>query len=434
MPGETTRGLVPRSSIFIAVVGFALLLAGFAAVDIYRSGNPKAPEVNAEKPAQPMAATPVAAPPPASDIKNIAEAQAAKADADARTQPMPSDKLSERARGPADAQTSATPGGPLLAASQRRNEDGGGAAPTAKDEREAAAAVSGLFVLEGSGGVASAIQQSGLPGSAGVARAVDPIQNQIDDLMKTASQPAAQPDAGGEIVKAIAGLQGNQNAARMGKDQSWLKETAAIKTADATYAKLPASPWMVMQGTRVPLVTREALNSDLPGDITAMSTAPVYDSINQCAVMIPPGTTFIGSYSADIRPGQQRMLLAYRRLIFPDGRSVDLDGAQGVDQRGTVGISGKVDNHFLSMFGYGFAIALLADRASGGGAGVTTTQPSGASTTTTVAGQVISDIGGRILTRNAVIAPTIEIDVGTRMFVTIVRDIALTPISTKRCK
>lgn len=432
MPGETTRGLVPRSSIFIAVVGFALLLAGFAAVDIYRSGNPTAPNVNAEKPAQAMTATPAPAPPPASDIKNIAEAQAAKADADARTQPMPSDKLSERTRGPADAQTSATPGGPLLAASQRHNEDG--AAPTAKDEREAAAAVSGLFAMEGGGGVASAIQQSGLPGSAAVAGAVDPIQSQIDELMKTASQPTAQPDAGSEIVKAIAGLQGTQNATRMGKDQAWLKETAAIKTADATYAKLPASPWMVMQGTRVPLVTREALNSDLPGDITAMSTAPVYDSINQCAVMIPPGTTFIGSYSADIRPGQQRMILAYRRLIFPDGRSVDLDGAQGVDQRGTVGIAGKVDNHFLSMFGYGFAIALLADRATGGGAGVTTTQPSGASTTTTVAGQVISDIGGRILTRNAVIAPTIEIDVGTRMFVTIVRDIALTPISTKRCK
>ena len=189
---------------------------------------------------------------------------------------------------------------------------------------------------------------------------------------------------------------------------------------------------MVFQGTRIPVVTREAINSDLPGQITAMSTANIYDGIHQCAVMVPVGTKFIGTYSADIRPGQSRLLLAYKRMIFPDGRSVDLSGAQGVDRVGIAGIEGDVDNHLLKMFGYGFAVALLSSQASGG-AQVTTQQSNGTTTTTTIAGQVLADIGSRVMNRNTNIQPTIQLDPGMPMFVTTVRDIALKPTSRARC-
>jgi type IV secretion system protein VirB10 len=120
-------------------------------------------------------------------------------------------------------------------------------------------------------------------------------------------------------------------------------------------------------------------------------------------------------------------------MILPDGRSVQLAGSPAVDQAGQSGASGDIDNHFLQMFGYGFAIAWIADRLGGGGSAVTVTQPNGQSTSTTVAGQVLADTSTRILNRNAVIPPTLTIDAGTRMFVTVTRDLALNPVSKGAC-
>jgi len=436
------KGMIPRSSLFFALGVFLLALLAFAAYDLYKtsSGNqPKTDDAD-KKAASQMAALKVGPPPPSSDIAGIAKSQGDQGDiVAARTSaggPLPAERIGGKAIAPSDVPTEIKPGSVVQVGVNRKNPLDMPAGETARDQREGVAAVSPIISIEGSGGsggVAETIERTGLPGASRLAGAIDPIQRQIDEYKRGSKSSSEAADPSAEVVKLMASMQTGQNAVRAGKDQTWLKETSTEKVAEATYAKASASPWMIFQGTRVPIVTREAINSDLPGPVTALSTSPVFDSINQCAVLIPTGTKFIGTYSADIRPGQSRLLLAYRRMIFPDGRSVELDGAQAVDQIGAAGAEGNVNNHFLSMFGYGFAVALLANSA-GGGSGVTVTQPNGSSTTTTVAGQVLSDIGSRIMGRNSTIPPTISIDVGSRMFVTIVRDIALTPTSRSQCK
>lgn len=441
MRDTPAKGLIPRSGLFILIAVFVLVLLGFAIYDLTKSKSPDKSK-SKDNPAQPMVAVKVGPPPSPGDVTEIARSQTQKGEQIANqpvnlnANPVHDDKASGGKIAPsADGSTRARPGMPLrIGANQPVGTGDLPVGESANDQRDAAAAVSSIFSLTGAGdGLASSIERTGLPGSAAAARAVSPIQRQIDELTKGQPNSSGAPDPTTQLSKAIAGMQANQSATRPGKDQSWLMEVSSLKEAEAVYAKTPATPWMVFQGTRVPIVTREAVNSDLPGQVTALSTSPVYDSINQCAVMIPAGTKFIGTYSADIRPGQSRLLLAYRRMIFPDGRSVELDGAQAVDQRGAAGAEGDVNNHFLQMFGYGFAVALLSNSATGG-SGVTVTQPNGASTTTTVAGQVLADIGTRVMTRNATIPPTISLDVGSRMFVTIVRDIALTPTSRNQCK
>lgn len=436
-----TKGLIPRSGLFLFIGLFVLMLIAFAAYDLTKSpaAPPKAKDAK-DKTGTPMTAVNASPPPPATDIADIARAQGVKADQavaaqtriaeNANKQPLPAGTVI------GNGATQPRPG--MILPKGMSNPDGSPAPTsieTASDQREAAAAVSGIFAMTGGGeGVAGALGRMGVPGSAEVESSADPVQRQIDALTKTLNAPNPGADAPFDVAKMLTGLQGGQKTSVSGKDQSWLKESANETVSEAVYAKTPASPWMLFQGTRVPIVLREEVNSDLPGSVTAMSTSPVYDSINQCAVLIPPGTKFFGAYSADIRPGQSRVLFAFRRMILPDGRSVVLDGAQAVDQRGAAGAEGDVNNHFLQMYGYGFAIALLSSAGGSGGANVTTTDVSGKSTTTTIAGQVLADIGGKIMSRNAVIPPTIKLDIGSRMFLTIVRDIALAPTSRNHCK
>jgi type IV secretion system protein VirB10 len=428
---EPARGLVPRAGLFLALGSFIAALVMFAVYDLSRSSataSDPAKDVSANSGTPQMAVDRVGPAPSPTDVADIANAQVVKvAAADAA--------INTRVAAPADVGTQIRPGAPIPPVGFNRSSAGPqDVQVTAQDQRSAEGATSTIISLSGGSenGVGGALTRSGLPGVSAIAGVVDPIQQQIDELLtKAKATPASDPV--NDIAKAFASVQATPVRSTQGKDQTWLRESAVEKVAEATYAKLPASQWMIFQGTRIPIVTREAINSDLPGPVTALSTAAVYDSINQCAVLIPAGTKFIGSYSADIRPGQSRMLLAYRRMIFPDGRSVELDGAQAVDQRGSAGADGDVNNHFLQMFGYGFAVAWLADRSTAG-SGITVTQPNGVSTSTTIAGQVLAETAGRIMSRNAVIPPTITIDVGARMFVTLVRDISLTPISRNHCK
>ncbi len=435
------KGLIPRSGLFFFIGIFVLMLIAFAAYDLTKSPAPppKGNDAN-NKAGTPMTAVNASPPPPPSDIAEIARAQGVKADqavaaeariaATASTQPLPAGTVTGN---------DATPSrrGMILPKGMVNPDGSTGTTSieSASDQRDAAAAVSGIFAMTGSGeGVTGALGRMGVPGASEMDSAADTVQRQIDALTKSRNGPNPADEAPFDVAKILAGLQGGQKAPVTGKDQAWLKESANGTVSEAVYAKTPASPWMLFQGTRVPIVLREEVNSDLPGSVTAMSTSPVYDSINQCAVLIPPGTKFFGAYSADIRPGQSRVLFAFRRMILPDGRSVVLDGAQAVDQRGAAGAQGDVNNHFLQMYGYGFAIALLSSAGGSGGANVTTTDVGGKSTTTTIAGQVLADIGGQIMSRNATIPPTIKLDIGSRMFLTIVRDIALAPTSRNHCK
>lgn len=424
---EAQRGLVSRSGLWIGIGAFILALLAFAAWDLTR--GPSAQDQQARdsggKKAAPEGVGPAPSP---DDVTRTATAQEAKAE---------TVKSAMGPKAPADVKVEPDANSPI-GKGLNRNGVGGPGQPSGAvdrtivdDERKGAASESAIFASTGGAGdaVTAAIDKVGnaIP---------NPVQGQIDALSRSLSRTGAAggTDPTAEVAKALAAFQQpNRPAVQQGRDQAWLTGEASTTTAEATYAKTPVSPWMVFQGTRVPVVTREAINSDLPGSVSAFSTENVYDSVNQCAVMIPAGTKFLGAYSSDVRPGQSRLLLSYRRMIFPDGRSVDLEGAQGVDQRGATGAEADVNNHFLQMFGYGFAMAVIGDQL-GGKSNVSVRNPDGTTTTSTIAGQVFSDVATRVLQRNSVIPPTLSLDPGSRLFVTVVRDVALTPTSRKNCK
>lgn len=76
------------------------------------------------------------------------------------------------------------------------------------------------------------------------------------------------------------------------------------------------------------------LRSDLPGQISAQVTVNVYDSPTGRLLLIPQGSRLLGEYDSRVATGQSRLLLAWTRLILPDGRSIILERQPGTDEAG----------------------------------------------------------------------------------------------------
>jgi type IV secretory pathway VirB10-like protein len=99
-------------------------------------------------------------------------------------------------------------------------------------------------------------------------------------------------------------------------------------------------------GTVIAMTMITGVNSDLPGMVKAQVTQNVYDSNTFSNLLIPAGSQVIGNYQSAIAFGQSRVLIAWQKLIMPNGVTLALDGQQTVDLQGYSGLPGKVDNHF----------------------------------------------------------------------------------------
>ena len=122
----------------------------------------------------------------------------------------------------------------------------------------------------------------------------------------------------------------------------------------------PASPYTVMAGSVIPAVLVSGINSDLPGPILAQVNQSVFDSATGRSLLIPQGSRLIGAYQNASTYGQQRIRIAWQRLIFPNTASMDLPQMPGADQSGFAGFTDQVNNHYLSTFGTAAVMSLIS--------------------------------------------------------------------------
>ncbi len=176
----------------------------------------------------------------------------------------------------------------------------------------------------------------------------------------------------------------------------------------------PISHSELFSGSVIPAVLVTGINSQLPGKITAQVRQNVYNSLNPGQVVIPQGSKLIGVYDSGVQYGQSRVLVAWSRVIYPNGETVDLQGMSGVDGLGEAGLSQITDNHYWKIFGSAFLISLL-------GAGAQLAQPQQSSalsnpgmgqTATGAISQEMDSVGGDMLQKNLSIAPTLKIRPG----------------------
>lgn len=185
----------------------------------------------------------------------------------------------------------------------------------------------------------------------------------------------------------------------------------------------PSSPYILLSGSVIPAALITGIRSDLPGQVTAQVTQNVYDSPTGRILLIPQGARLVGDYDSEIAAGQERVLLAWDRLILPGGRSIRLDRQPGADAHGMAGLADRTDHHWGSMLRAALISTLL---------GVGTELGSGREDLIVRAlrdgsQDTINQSGQRLVERQMNIAPTLTIRPGFALRVLVTRDLILEP-------
>lgn len=189
--------------------------------------------------------------------------------------------------------------------------------------------------------------------------------------------------------------------------------------------KAALSPLEIKTGTIIPSVLITGINSDLPGQIIGQVTENVYDTATGNYLLIPQGTKLYGSYDSHVTYGQNRLLVVWQRLVFPDASTLEIEAMTGSDKSGYAGFHDQVNNHYGRLIGFGLATSLfssafqISQGNNNSNNGVLT--PSQIAATTTA--QNMTQLGIDVSKRNLDIQPTIEIRPGYRFAVMINKDI-----------
>ena len=220
-------------------------------------------------------------------------------------------------------------------------------------------------------------------------------------------------------------LQGPKPPSRTHSYQRYLAAHAkASKKHRAAHIEPARRGVAITPGTPIPAILMTRINTQLPGSVVAQITRTVYSPNGRVA--IPAGTKAVGSYDSRIFNGQSRTLIAFSRLIFPNGETLRLPGMQGIGVRGSAGVAAHVDNHLWSELGAAFLVAEMSNLANlGGSSGSSQTYNygGGSSSSLGAGGQVIVNQANQILAPYENIPPTLIVEPGKSIAIMVMRTV-----------
>jgi type IV secretion system protein VirB10 len=213
------------------------------------------------------------------------------------------------------------------------------------------------------------------------------------------------------------------------RNSKYLATASSLADRTAKARQIERIDAMVPEGTLIPGILETAINSDLPGQIRAITSQDVY-SFDGRRVLIPTGTRLIGEYQSEVTRGQKRIFVIWTRLLRDDGVSVRLNSI-GADSLGRSGLTGHVDNKWRERFGSAIMLSVV-----GAGASFLTGYGSdqafgdddsdaqrGEELARETIAETFSDMANQVLGENLRIPPTISVSQGERVFVYVRQDL-----------
>jgi type IV secretion system protein VirB10 len=227
-------------------------------------------------------------------------------------------------------------------------------------------------------------------------------------------ETAAQgPPTAGDLFTAARMAQAAGNPASSNKQEdpkgayAFMGDPTSVRGVSATY--VGDLSYKLRQGKLIPAVLEPAITSEHQNIIRAVVQEDVY-SDNGELILIPRGSKLVGEYSANVKRGQSRVFVIWRRLMLPNGVDAVIDSPGG-DALGVAGMTGDKDTHFLERFGA--AILLSAVDAY-------SQQKSGS---VAIYGQDLNNAASTALQDSINIPPTIYVDQGQRVSVLLATDV-----------
>ena len=177
----------------------------------------------------------------------------------------------------------------------------------------------------------------------------------------------------------------------------------------------------IYEGSFLEAVLVTELSGEFPGPVLANASVPFYSADRQ-RVLIPRGARVVGTVGAVSGADQERLAVAFHRILWPEGRSVSLE-FNGLNQIGESALKDEVDRHYFSMFAAAGAVGILSGLTAIGSnpyAGGQQGFQAGAS-------QGLGEGAVRILDRFLNRLPTITIRAGHRLRIWFTGDVLVPP-------
>ena len=114
----------------------------------------------------------------------------------------------------------------------------------------------------------------------------------------------------------------------------------------------------IYEGSFLEAVLVTELSGEFPGPVLANVSVPFYSADRQ-RVLIPRGARVVGTVAAVAGADQERLAVAFHRILWPEGRSVSLE-FNGLNQIGESALKDAVDRHYFSMFAAAGAVGILS--------------------------------------------------------------------------
>lgn len=152
---------------------------------------------------------------------------------------------------------------------------------------------------------------------------------------------------------------GVPEATLMGKGSDQEFANTPFQTTSVEAKQVPHPEYTIVSGEMLHASLNVAMNSDLPGMVTATVTSPAY-AYTGSLELIPKGSRLIGQYSSAVLQGQSRIFIMWNRVVLPDGVSVDINSPD-TDQIGQSGEPADyINRHFWSRFGESVLLSILS--------------------------------------------------------------------------
>ncbi|MEE9914008.1 MAG: TrbI/VirB10 family protein [Deltaproteobacteria bacterium] len=274
-----------------------------------------------------------------------------------------------------------------------------------------------------------------------------PIGFSLGQTSQSRSQPKSE-DKGADSVKQAIGSRealisevlagsgagmggGNKDDQNLQTEKrKFIKDQKESKDKDAylKYSLMKAiSPYEVKAGSIIPGVLITGINSDLPGGIVGQVRENVYDTVTGQHLLIPQGTRVIGEYDSKVAYAQERVLIVWTRMIFPNGDSINLEGMNGVDMSGYSGLSDQVNNHFAKLLLGVILSTTLSTSAKIAAGNYDSGTADYGQLAVSGAAEEINKVGSKIVEKNLNVQPTLEIRPGFKFNVFVNKDMILRP-------
>lgn len=216
-------------------------------------------------------------------------------------------------------------------------------------------------------------------------------------------------------------LPGPASDGPLARPPGFLERPAERRTASLQRLETAPPAAVLQAGSIIPAALITGIRSDLPGLVTAQVTANVFDSLTGRTLLIPQGARLIGDYQSDVGFGQRRVLLAWNRLLLPDGRSLVLERQPASDAAGYAGLEDRVDHHWGGVFKAALISTLLGIAGEAGADGdsdLVRALRRGSQ-------ESVGRTGEQIVSRELDVRPTLTIRPGYPVRVLVTRDIIM---------